>query len=117
MQDLVDLECRRDRLDEDRDFHRSARQAERALGMRDDFRPEPRLETVLQLGQVEVRPRAPAQEFGGVVVQVQAEIHESASDRLVAVHPVLLGQVPAARPHDEDRCLIVRAGMTCPPAS
>ena len=107
MQDLVDLECGGDGLDEDRDLDRPVRQPEAALGMRDDLRPEPRLESVLELRQVEVRTRAPAQELGGVVVQVQAEVHECTRDRLVAVQPVLLGQVPAARPHDEHRGLFV----------
>ena len=107
MQDLVDLECGGDGLDEDRDLDRPVRQPEHALGMRDDVRPEPRLEAVLELGQVEVRTRAPAQELGGVVVQVQAEVHECAGDRLVAIQPVLFGQVPAARPHHEHRGLFV----------
>ena len=107
MEDLVDLECGGDGLDEDRDLDRPARQPEHALGVRDDLGPESRLEAVLEFRQVEVRSRASAQELGGVVVQVQAEIHERAGDRLVAVQPVLFGQVPAARPHHEHRGLFV----------
>ena len=107
VEDLVDLECGRDRLDQDRDLDRPGRQPERPLGMRDDVRPEPRLEPVLQLGKVEVRPGSAPQELRGVLVQVQAEIHERAGDRLVAVQPVLLGQVPAARPYHQDRGLLV----------
>ena len=60
VQDLVDLEGGRDRLDQHRDLDGAARQAEQALGVLDDARPEPRLEPVLELRQVEVRARCRA---------------------------------------------------------
>jgi hypothetical protein len=109
IEDLVDLERGRDGLDENRHLHRAARQAELLFGMRDDIRPKPGLEAVLELGQVEIRPGAAALEFGGIVVNVNAEVDECARDRVLAEQPVLLREVPAARPDDQDSRLFVQA--------
>jgi hypothetical protein len=57
-QDLVHLERGRQRLDQDRGANRAARHADGLLGEGEDVVPQPRLEVVLHLRQVEVRPRA-----------------------------------------------------------
>ncbi len=63
VEDLLHLERRRDRLDEHRRADRAVRDAERVLGEGEDVVPQPRLEVVLELRQVEVRPGAARDEL------------------------------------------------------
>jgi hypothetical protein len=63
--------------------------------------PEPRLQVALHLRQVEVRPAAALEQLGGVVEEVQPEVHQCAGRRTAVHQNVPLVQVPAARPdHD-----------------
>ena len=56
----------------------------------------------LELGEVEVRAAALVEQAPAVVEEVEPEVEEAAGE-LVAVHEhVALGQVPAARPDEED---------------
>jgi len=84
------------------------RDAERVLREGEDVIPQPRLEVVLGLGQVEVRTAAPAHEIFRVVEEVQAEVDQRAGcrggdARRIDVAQVLLDQVPAARAHHDGR--------------
>ncbi len=106
VEDLLHLERRQDRLDQDRRPDRPARDPERVLREGEDVVPEPRLQVVLQLRQVEVRPRAPRQQLARVVEEVQSEVEEARRDRLAVHLHVLLRQVPPARPHDQRRDLV-----------
>ena len=113
-QDLVHFEGRRQRLDEDGGAHRAARYPERALRVHEHVVPPARFEVALQLGQVEIRPRAAEQQLGGVVEGEQAEV-EKARRHAFAVHQhVVLAQVQPARAHHEGgglgRQLVVAAG-------
>jgi hypothetical protein len=69
--------------------------------------PQPRLEVALHLRQVEVRAlpaidlRLPARG------EVEREVHQAARGRLAVHREVLLGQVPAARAHDDRGQLVV----------
>ena len=71
--------------------------------MAEYLRPEPRLEVVFRLRQVEVRTRAAGLQRRMVVEQVQPEVHERAGHRLAIHLEVLLEKVPAAWPDDQRR--------------
>ncbi len=102
VEDLVHLERREHGLDQDRGLDGPARQVELVLGEVEDAVPEARFEVVLELGDVEVRAGSALEQPRAVVEDVEAEVEERAGDRLAVDEHVLLGQVPAARPHDED---------------
>ncbi|MBK8003356.1 MAG: hypothetical protein IPK12_05250 [Gemmatimonadetes bacterium] len=97
-EDLLHLERREDGLDEHRGADGPLRQAERLLREAEDVVPEPRLVVALELGQVEVRAAAAAEQLVRVVEEVQAEVEEAAGDGLAVEEGVLLDQVPAAGP-------------------
>ena len=114
VQDLVHLERRGDRLDQHRRPHRAVRDAEPLLGEGEDVVPQPRLEVALGLGEVEVRAAAAAQQFGGVVEEVEAEVDERGHGRLTVDQQVLLVEVPAARAdHDDREPAVVAARTPC----
>ena len=80
--------------------------AERLLGVGEDVVPEARLEMALQLRQVEARGRALGHDRLGVVEDVEAEIEQRGRHRLAVDQEVVLGQVPAARAHQQDGRLV-----------
>jgi hypothetical protein len=55
----------------------------------------------LELRDVEVRAAAPVEQSPPVVEEVEAEVEQPAGDLLPVDEHMLLGQVPAARAHDE----------------
>ena len=77
------------------------------LGEGEHLGPEPRLQMGFHLRQVERRTRAAVQQFGGVVEEVQAEVDQRTDQRRAVDREVLLRQVPAARPGDDDGELAV----------
>ena len=104
VEDLVHLERGEDRLDQDGRLDRPLRHAEPLLRPDEDVVPEPRLQVRLELRQVE--PRAAA-----VVVaeEVEAEVEQARRHRRAVDLEVPLLQVPAARPHEQGRRLLVQA--------
>ena len=63
----------------------------------------------LELGQVEVRPGPAVELLAGVVEEREPEVEQRGRDGLAVDEHVALGQVPAARAHDERRDLVVQA--------
>ncbi len=57
----------------------------------------------LELGQIEVGTGAAGDELGGVVEEVEPEVHEARRDGLAVDEEVALGQVPSAGADDEGR--------------
>ena len=98
VEDLVHLERREDRLDEDGRLDRPVLDAESLLRPREDVVPEPRLEVRLELRQVEVAPVSRV-----VAEEVEPEVEERAGARIAVDLEVALLQVPAARAHEEHR--------------
>ena len=80
---------------------------ERGLGEGEDLGPEPGLQMGFQLRQVERRAGAAGQQFGRVVEEVQPEVDQRADQRDAVDGQMLLRQVPAARPGDDDGELAV----------
>ncbi len=109
VEDLLHLERREDGLDQDGAADRAVRQVELLLGEGERIGPEARLEMRLELGEVEVRPAAALELLARVPRHVQAEVEERGRDRLAVDESVPLGQVPAARPDQERRDLLVEA--------
>ena len=108
VEDLLHLERGRQGLDEHGGADGPARDAESLLGPDEHVVPEPGLEVVLELGQVEVRATTQLDQAVGVVEEVQAEVRQAARRRAALAgaigHPqVLLRQVPPAGAHDDRR--------------
>ncbi len=101
VEDLVHLEDRHDGLDQDGRLDGADRQTQVVLGMDEDVVPEPRLQMVLQLGQVVVGAGAAGDQRLGVVEEMQAEIRQSADYRLAVDADKVVRQMPAARAHDQ----------------
>ena len=107
-EELVHLERRREGLDEARRLDRCrAGIAELLLRADEDVVPQARLEVALHLRQVEVRARPAGEGFFGVVEEEEAEVEERPGDRLAVDLHVALDEVPAARPHEQDRGLVL----------
>ena len=77
VEDLVHLEGGEDRLDEDGGADGAPREPRSLLDHQEDVVPEARLEVALELGQVEVRPRALGQQGRGVVEHVEREVEDA----------------------------------------
>ena len=90
VEDLLHLEGGEHRLDQDRGPDGSPGDSERVLGVHEDVVPEPRLEMALELRQVEVGTAAAAEQFGGVVEEVEPEIEQAGGDRRAVEENVLL---------------------------
>ena len=84
------------------------REVELLLGQRERVGPQTRLEVRLELREVEVRPAAALELLARVARHVQAEVEQRGRDRLAVDEGVPLGQVPAARPDQERRDLVVQ---------
>ena len=107
VEDLVHLERRRERLDQHGRPDRAAPQPELLLGDIEDVVPDAGLAVRLELGQVEIRTAAALEQLARVVEDVEAEVHEPAGDRLAVDEQMALGEVPAARTHEQRRDLVV----------
>src|SRR5439155_22856256 len=60
-----------------------------------------RLDMTLQLGQIEIRTATAGDELLRIVEKEQREVEEAARDRRAVDFDVFLGEVPAARAHEE----------------
>ncbi len=102
VEDLVHLERRRDRLDQDGGPDRAARDAEVVLREDEHVVPETRLQMRLRLREVEVRALAEVEQPARVVEEVQPEVDERPRDPgpVLPVGQMAFVQVPAARAHD-----------------
>ena len=69
------------------------------LGEAEDVVPEPRLEVILELREVEVRPD-PRASSRSALREVHAEVEQSGRDVLTVDDDMALLQVPAARTHE-----------------
>ena len=103
VEDLVHLERREDRLDQDRGADRSAFDPEPVLRPPEDVVPQARLEMALELREVEVRTGASLELLAGVVEEREPEVEEAAGDRSPVHEHVPLRQLPPARPNDQRR--------------
>ena len=79
------------------------------LGRYEDVIPEPRLEVVLELGQVKIRAATPVQQSLSVVIEVKRKVEERAADGLAVDGDVPFGQMPAAGPHQKRSRVLVQA--------
>src|SRR5262249_1770744 len=104
VEDLVHLERGEDRLDEDGGLDRPALDPEPVLCEAEDVVPEPRLVVRLELREVE-EPPVPAV----VAKEVETEVEQRARHRAAVALEVALLEVPASRPYEEDRDLVVEA--------
>ena len=108
VEDLVHLEGREDRLDEDGRLDRPARDPDVILREAEDVVPEPRLEVALELREIEVRPRPALEQALRVAVEVDAEVEEPGRDGLAVDLDVALLKMPAARTDEEHGDLVVQ---------
>ncbi len=104
--DLRHLERGGQRLDQHGGADQTLREPERLAGEGEDVVPERRLEVVLHLGQVEVEAAVALGQPPAGMEGVEAEVHERAGDGVAVDGEVLLGQVPAARAHEQRRRVV-----------
>ena len=117
VEDLVHLEGREDRLDEDGRLDRPARYSDVILRVAEDVVPEPRLEMALELRKIEVRPRTSLEQALGVSLEVHAEVEEPGRDVLAVDLDVALLKMPAARTDEEHGDLVVQQSSVFSPCS
>src|SRR5256885_15081357 len=103
VQDLIYLERRWDRLDQDGRLDRASRQTQRLLGSQEDDIPEAGFEVTLELRQIEVRARAAREKFLRVVEEEQAEVRQAGGYGMAIDPQVLLLEVPSSRSYEEGR--------------
>ena len=115
VEDLVHLEHRGQRLDQDRDLDRAAVEAELLLDDPQRVVPQPRLEVGLELGHVQVGAAALLGQRLVVVGHVQRDVEQPAGHRPAVDLHVALGQVPAAGADQQRGHLLVRGGTACRP--
>ena len=108
IQDLVHLEGGQDGFDQDGGANGAPRDAQLILSQVEDVVPQARLEVALELGQVEIRSAALFEQPLGVMKEVEAKIEEAARHRLAVNLDMSLVQVPATRPDEKGRNLIVQ---------
>ena len=102
VENLVHLERRGQRLDQDGRLERAMGHAKLALRVGEDVVPEPGLEMALELGQVEGGRRALGDLRFGAVEDVQAKVEQRARHLRAIDDHMALGQMPAARPHHQN---------------
>src|SRR6266496_1307861 len=100
VQNLVHLECGKDRLDQHGRFDGAARNPELVLCHDKDVVPEPRLEMAFELGKIEIGAAAARDELFRVVEEIQSEVEDPAAYELAVDLHVLFRQMPAARPDE-----------------
>ena len=107
-EEFIHLESGDDRLDQAGGLDGSPGQAQGFLGNDKNLVPQSCFEVRLHLRQVEVRPAAARQQFLRVVEEVEREIEDAAGHRLAVDGDVLLVEMPAARPRQQHRELVVQ---------
>ena len=101
VEDLLHLERGGDGLDQHGGADGALRDAQGVLGHHEDAVPQPCLEVVLGLGEVEVWSAAATQQLLRVVEEVEAEVHQRTGHGLTVHQQMVLLQMPAAGPHDD----------------
>jgi hypothetical protein len=81
--------------------------AEGVLRAQEDVVPQARFEVALELREIEERTDAAAHQLLRVVEEIEPEVDEGAGRDLAVDDQVFLGKVPAARPDEEDRRLLL----------
>ena len=94
------------RFDQHRRLDRAGRKPEPFLAEGEDVRPQPRLLMMLQFGEVEIGARPGVEQRLRIVKGMEAEIDEGAGHALAVDRQMCLVEMPAARPHLEDRDLL-----------
>src|SRR5208282_1509992 len=82
VKNLVHLKRRQNGFDQDGGANRPAWNTQFVLGKTEHVVPQPRLQVILQLRQVEVRTGALAEQGGSVVKKEQTKIKQRRRDRL-----------------------------------
>ena len=108
VENFVHLKGGRDRLDQHRGADRALRNAELILRQLEDVVPDARFEMALHFRQVKIRAAAARDQLLRVVKKVESKIEKPAGDRLAIDEQVLLDQMPATRPNEQDRDLFVK---------
>ena len=103
VEDLVHLERRKDRLDEDGRLDRPVGHAEPVLREGEHVVPEARLDVRLELREVEVPPVPPV-----VAEEVEPEVEQRAGHRCAVDCEVALLEMPAARSDEQHGDLVVQ---------
>jgi len=96
IQELLHLECSRQRLNQTSRPDTTLRQAKLARGEAEDVVPESGFEVVFHLGKVEVWAMTAFNKFRGVVVEVDREIENTARDGFAVDQDVGLVEVPSS---------------------
>ena len=107
VENLVHLECCRDRFDQNCRANRALRNAEFVLRQLEDVVPNARLQMALHFRQIKIWTASARDQLFRVVKEVEAEIEETAGNRLAVDEHMFLDQMPAARARHEDRDLLV----------
>ena len=117
VKDLLHLESSEDRFDQNGRADRAPRNLQSVLCEVENVVPQARLEVALQLREVEVRTASLVEQAPRVAKEVHPEIEQAARHRLPVHLDVPLLEVPAPRPHQQGRdllvepvCLALRAG-------
>src|SRR6266542_1999542 len=105
VQDFVHLEGAPNRLDQNRGPDGPLGYTEVILGKHEDVVPKTRFQVTLQFRKVAIRCGALGDQRLGVVEEVKAKIEQRTRNRLSVPSDVLLHQMPAARPYQQDRGL------------
>src|SRR5690606_20124329 len=103
IEDLLHLERRQDRLDQDRRANAPLGDSQRVLREDEHVVPQRSLLAALQLREIDVRPRTTLQECTRVVVEEETEVEERRRDRRPVDPNVALLQVPPPWPDDQRR--------------
>jgi len=89
--------------------HPTGVEAEQSLGELEGAPPQRGLGVALDLREVEVRAAAAVQQPPGAVEREQAEVQEAGGNGLARDHHVAVGEVPAARAHEQRRRALAEA--------
>ncbi len=108
IEDFVHLEGGRQRLDEDGRLDRAGRQAEQRLRLDEDIVPQTRFEIAFELRQIEIGAGASGQRCLGIEEDIEAEVEQRAGDDFAIERRVGFIEMPAARPDDERRNLLLQ---------
>src|SRR5205823_9249441 len=107
VQDLLHLESGEDRFDQNGRADRAPRNLQSVLCEVENVVPQTRLEVALQLREVEVRTASLVEQAPRVAKEVHPEIEQAARHWLPVHLDVPLLEVPAPRPDQQGRDLLV----------
>src|SRR6185437_15068335 len=103
IEDLVHLEGRKNRFDQNRRLDRPVREAQNALGVSEDFAPKAGFQVVLELRKIKIRTGTARDELARIVKEIKAEIQKRSRNRLPIDFKMRIRKVPASRP-DHENC-------------